>query len=145
MSSGSKAYWHSRGYKKAPLSKEARLEDRIKNGDFDVSYYQTLINQEKAKIKNVEAEVAAAVRGSERDKEEAVAYYRRKSFRKIQELTEKMFDDETRRLAELRTLLQEEFGHDWWDELIEQCEGGANSLYKLYKNKAQHERTADSI
>lgn len=145
MSSGSNAYWHSRGYKKAPLSTEAKLVDRIKHGDFDVSYYQTLINLEESKYKYTEAAVNLAVRGSDRDREDAIAYHRRQHFKKVQDLKQKMFDDENRKLAELRTLLLEEFGGDWWDELTEKCDGGPIKLYELYKIKSENEKASESI
>jgi hypothetical protein len=140
MSSGSKSYWNSRGYKRAPLSKDARLIDKIKNGDFDLSYFQTQILQAAAKFENFEKGFLSDFKGSAKDLEEAIGYYRRQNFKKIQRLTEKLVADEEAKLNELRTLLAEEFGQDWWDELSEKCTGGPADLYEMYRKKSQNEK-----
>lgn len=135
-STTTKAYWNSRGYKKAPLSRDAKLYDRIKHGDFDVSYYQKLIEEEKANFAKEEAQLRKTL-GHINERDETVSHYRRKHFRKIIQLKEKLMIDEEQKLNELRSALRQEFGHDWWDELSEHCDGGPMQLYEMYKQKSK--------
>lgn len=129
-------YWNSRGYKRAPLSKDSKLVDRIKHGDFDLSYFQKMIERENKEFSKVEKQVEKAVKGSDKDREDAMGYYRRKHFNRVQHLTERLLVDEQKKLAELRTALNEEFGIDIWEDALEECDGGAMDLYNVYRKRA---------
>ena len=136
MSKSKSSYWHSRGYKNAPLAESSSLISKIENGDFDRSYFYKLIEKEKAAYRKLERELREHFTGSDDAWQEHIAFYRRRSHMKCQELEERAAVDETYKLALFRQRLIEEFGADWWDELTVQCDGGPKDLYELYKQKS---------
>lgn len=136
MSSNSNKYWNNRGYEKAPLSDEATVLAKIRNGDYNLSFYQILANRERKEFAKTEAAMRATFNGSEQDWAELIGPYRRQSFVKVQRLLEKAHVDEETKLNRLRTDLLNTFGHDDWEELTQECSGGPMELYKLYKEKA---------
>lgn len=136
MSTNSNKYWNSRGYEKAPLSSEAPLLAKIRNGDYNLSYYQVMATREKLSFAKTEAELKQHFNGSAQDWEEAIAPYRREHFVKIQALYAKAQADELKKLNDFRTELCQTFGHDYWEELTPLCDGGPMELYKMYKQKA---------
>jgi hypothetical protein len=136
MSSNSNRYWNNRGYERAPLSEEATLLAKIRNGDFNLSFYQILANRERAEFEKLEAEMRQTFNGSEQDWAEAIGPYRRQSFVKVQRLLERAQIDEETKLNGLRQSLFATFGYDYWEELTQVCSGGPMELYKLYKEKA---------
>lgn len=136
MSSNSNRYWNSRGYERAPLAEDATLLAKIRNGDYNLSFYQVLANRTKKEFEKLEAELRSTFNGSDRDWEDLIAVYRRENFVKVQRLLTKAQADEEAKLNSLRTDLNRTFGYDFWDELTEVCPGGPMELYKLYKEKA---------
>jgi hypothetical protein len=136
MSSNSNKYWNSRGYEKAPLSEEATLLAKIRNGDYNLSFYQILANRERKEFAKTEADMRATFNGSDQDWADLIGPYRRQSFVKTQRFLEKAHIDEETKLNKLRTDLLNTFGHDYWEELTAECSGGPMELYKLYKEKS---------
>jgi hypothetical protein len=139
MSSNSNKYWNNRGYERAPLSDEATLLAKIRNGDYNLSFYQILANRERKEFEKSEASMRTNFTGSEQDWDDLIGPYRRESFVKIQRLLEKAQADEETKLNRLRTDLLNTFGYDYWQELTAVCDGGPMELYKLYKQKANTE------
>lgn len=139
MSSNSNKYWNSRGYERAPLSDEATLLAKIRNGDYNLSFYQILANRERKDFEKTEAGLKAIFDGSEQDWLDLIGPLRRQNFVKVQRLLEKAHSDEEAKLNKLRTDLLNTFGHDYWEELTSICNGGPMELYKMYKQKANTE------
>lgn len=139
MSSNSNKYWNSRGYERSPLGDDATLLAKIRNGDFNLSFYQILANREQKEFEKLEAEMRKTFNGSDQDWADIIGPHRRQSFVKRQRLLEKAYVDEATKLNALRQSLLNTFGHDYWDELTEQCSGGPMELYKLYKEKSNAE------
>jgi hypothetical protein len=136
MSSNSIKYWNNRGYAKSPLSEEAPLLAKIKNGDYNLSYFEVMANLEKQSFKKIEADLKQYFNGSAQDWEDTIAPYRREHFQKMQSLYSRAHQDELKKLADLRDRLKSEFGLDLWEELTPICEGGPIELYNMYKQKA---------
>lgn len=133
-------YWNNRGYAKKPLPSGAKLAARIKNGEFEVSYYKKLIERENAKFDKLKASIRKVFKGNDREWLEVISPYSKKHHRIVQDLERRMLHDEKVRLNELRQALKHEFGQDWWDELIAECDG-AMELYELYLKKSKEDDT----
>jgi hypothetical protein len=119
--------WFTKGKKKR-LPQSAHLFDKIKNGDFDYSYYFTEAEGARKEYSSIFQRV---MKETGDDYAMARDMARMKNVRALK-LDEEGYKDEQRLLYELRNQLHEEFGFDLWDKMMEEDPMDLEELYDYY-------------
>lgn len=119
--------WYTKGKKKR-LPQSAHLFDKIKNGDFDYSYYYTEAEEARNEYSSIFQKV---MKETGDDYSMARDAARMKNVRALK-LDEEGHKDEQRILHELRNELRESFGFDLWDKMMNEDPMDLEELYDYY-------------
>jgi hypothetical protein len=119
--------WYTKGKKKR-LPQSAHLFDKIKNGDFDYSYYYTEAEEARKEYSSIFQKV---MKETGDDYSMARDAARMKNVRALK-LDEEGHKDEQRILHELRNELRESFGFDLWDKMMNEDPMDLEELYDYY-------------
>ena len=128
--------WWTKGRKNKPLPAHAPIFDKIKNGDYDYSYFFAEADEMKSKAKQAYDETYKNYGGTdEKNRIEVSLDASRMKRLKAIKLQLEAHKDELNILYKLRKDLQSVFGVDLWDEAVENVDGDLIELYTYYKKK----------
>ena len=129
--------WWTSGKKKKKLSVKEHLYDRIKNGDFDYSYYYSEAEAARKQSSDLYNSVMDGYyKGGEKgDYWGYVNEARQKSYMKnvrANKLDEEGHRDEIKTLDLLKKELEKEFGFCLWDKVMKSRLMDAEQVYEFY-------------
>tara|TARA_B110000858_G_C17803469_1_gene476531 strand:+ start:282 stop:749 length:468 start_codon:yes stop_codon:yes gene_type:complete len=131
--------WFTKGkYRKRPLKSKEPLLLRIQNGDFEYSpYLRESVDEEQNYQNKFDDFMKTSLQKDGLEKEIEAHEYAKMRRIASQKLMEKGLEEEQTRLAELKRLLNEEFGKCLWDSCMEnqRGKGTTEDMYWWYKKQ----------
>lgn len=140
--------WWTKGRPNKPLSADAPLLLKIRNGDFDYSY---MFSEAKSVRKSAEEAYIQAYNNyggtDERNRKEAALEVGRMKRIKAIKLELEAFKNEEMILWKLRAELKREFEKDLWDKAMERQRGKGTleDLYMWYKKQVKQGTTTSEF
>lgn len=119
------------------------LLQQIDHGDFDHSDYKQQAEEELVRCERELKQFTKTYKGADAKKDERYLTIERKYRKRYNKLMESYYDEETKRLVDLRGSLIREFGIDVWDEVLREAfkrdTPGAREFYFLYSTISDRE------